>query len=193
MDWTRVFETGLGVLVGFGGWQGIASAIGKLLGEKKLREWQGQIDARLKRLDAALSHRNYLLQRLAELEIDATVECWKAANGCLPLFNAIRPHDGGRDERALQQSYDALTSSHNTFLGVLGQHEVFLSETIAGTLEDIGKMVRLELLQVRVHPHFDGTWWEEGEKNRSRLAELEEQLSTQVRGRVAQLRAEATI
>src|SRR3990167_1183091 len=165
MNWVDAMKIGAVVVASLGGGGGIVLGFSRFIGDKWLQDWKGDIDARLQRLDAALQHRNYVLQRLAEFELEAITECWRAARACLPLINATRPHDSGTDEGALQARYTDLSEGHNKLLEALGRHEIFLSQAVIDVLDGIGRVVRLELSNIRHHEHFKGSWWDEGEKN----------------------------
>ena len=146
----------------------------------------------LTKLEASLEHQNYVLQRLAEFELEATTECWRAARACLPLINATRPHDSGTDEDVWQARYKDLSEGHNRLLEMLGKHEIFLSSTVIEVLDGLGRVVRLELSNIRHYEHFKGDWWEQGEKNRGDFKLLCDALSVLVRARTAELRAGAS-
>jgi hypothetical protein len=102
MNWVDALQVSTLVIVSLGGGGAIVFGLSRFLGDKWLQDWKGEIDARLQRLDAALEHRNFLLQRQAEFELEALTECWRAARACLPLINATRPVDSGTDVEVLQ-------------------------------------------------------------------------------------------
>jgi len=164
--------------------------LSRFLGDKWLQDWKGDIDARLQRLDAALKHRNYLLQRLAEFELEAITECWRTARACLPLINVTRPYDSGTDEAILQVNFANLSKGHNKLVEVIGRHELFLSRTVVDTLDEIRRVIWRELSEIRHNKHFEGSWWKEGEKNRGDFKQLCDSLLNQVRERAGELRAE---
>jgi hypothetical protein len=152
---------------------------------------KGDIDAKLRRLDAALEHGNFLLRRFAEFELEAITECWRAARACLPLLNATRPHDSGTDEALLTDNARRLGDAHNDLLSIVGRHEPYLPDEIAAQLEAIRRVVALELSNIQHHEHFEGDWWEAGEENQRRLKRLIDALLVQVKARASTLRATA--
>jgi len=192
MEWLDALKIGTIVLASLGGGGGIVLGFSRFLGDKFLQDWKGDIDAKLQKLDAGLRHRNYLLQRLAEFELEAITECWRAARACLPLINATRPYDSGTDETTLQANFKNLSEAHNKLIDVIGRHEMFLSKPVVDTLDAIGRVIRMELSSIRHHEHFKGSWWEEGEKNRGDFKQLCDSLLGQVRERAGELRAETS-
>lgn len=192
VDWVDALKVSAVVLASLGGGGGIVLGLSRFLGDKKLQDWKGEIDAKLQRLDAALRHRNYLLQRLAEFELEAITECWRAARACLPLINATRPIDSGTDEDDLRVNAANLSEGHNKLIEAIGRHELFLSGPVVETLAAIGRVVRMELSQIGLHRHFVDPWWEQGEKNQREFQRLCDVLLSQVRGRAGELRAETS-
>lgn len=83
MTWVDALKIGLVVIGSLGGGGSIVLALSRFIGDKWLQEWRGDIDERLRRLDARLKHRNYVLQRIAEFELVALAECWHAARASL--------------------------------------------------------------------------------------------------------------
>lgn len=67
MDWTDALKISTLVLASLGGGGGIVLGLSRFLGDKWLQDWKGDIDTKLKKLEASLEHQNYVLQRLAEL------------------------------------------------------------------------------------------------------------------------------
>src|SRR3990170_3393076 len=151
MNWVDAMKIGAVVVASLGGGGGIVLGFSRFIGDKWLQDWKGDIDARLQRLDAALQHRNYLLQRLAEFELEAITECWRAARACLPLINATRPVDSGTDEDNLRVNAANLSEGHNKLIEAIGRHELFLSGPVVETLVAIGRAVRMELSQIHHH------------------------------------------
>ncbi|MFQ5881430.1 MAG: hypothetical protein ACE5I9_02995 [Candidatus Methylomirabilales bacterium] len=192
MDWVDALKISTLILASLGGGGGIVLALARFLGQKWLQEWKGDIDAKLQRLDAALAHRNYLLQRLAEFELEAITECWRAARACLPLINATRPLDSGTDETVLQANLESLSDGHNKLIDAIGRHEMFLSREVIGTLDEIGRVLRLELSSIRHHEHFAGSWWDDGQRNRNQFQQLCSTLLNQVKTRAGELRADVS-
>lgn len=192
MEWVDALKVSTLVLASLGGGGGIVLGFSRFLGKKWLQDWKAEIDAKLQRLDAALQHRNYLLQRLAEFELEAITECWRAARACLPLINSTRPFDSGTDEAVLQVNFTNLSEGHNKLIEVLGRHEMFLSRPVVDTLDGIARVVRLELSNIRHHEHFKDRWWDDGERNREEFQRLCSSLLGQVRERAAELRVEVS-
>lgn len=121
MEWVDALKVGAVVIASLRGGGGIVLGLSRFLGDKWLQDWKGDIDARLQRLDAALKHRNYLLQRLAEYELEAITDCWRAARACLPVLNATRPLDSGTDEAVLTANATNLSEAHNSLIDVIGR------------------------------------------------------------------------
>lgn len=192
MEWVDALKVSTLILASLGGGGGIVLGFSRFLGDKWLQGWKGDIDARLQRLDAALKYRNYLLQRLAEFELEAITECWRAARACLPLINATRPYDSGTDEATLQANFANLSECHNKLIEVIGRHEMFLSKAVVDTLDGIGRVIRMGLSNIRYDRHFDGSWWKDGEKNRGDFKQLCDLLLGQVRERAGELREEVS-
>ena len=191
MDWTDALKVGAVVIGSLGGGGAIVFGLSGFLGQIWMQRLKGDIDARLQRLDAALSHQNFLLQKFAELELSAIAECWPAARACLPRINATRPHDSGTDEAVLAANAKELADAHNVLIEVTNRHEPFLRTPIVQLLEAIGRVVRLELSNIQHYEHFKGDWWEKGEKNQRELKEHTDALLVLVKARILQLRAEA--
>lgn len=189
MDWVDALQIGTVVITSLGGGGAIVLGLSRFIGDKWLQEWKSEIDEKLQRLDAALKHRNYVLQRFAEFELEGITECWRAASACLPLINAIRPYDSGTDENVLQTNYANLSAAHNKLIETIGRHELFLSSAIVDTLEVIGRVIRGELSNIRHDEHFKGSWWKDGERNRGEFKQLCNALLKQVKSRAGELRA----
>jgi hypothetical protein len=192
MNWIDVLEVSTLVIASLGGGGAIVLGLSRFLSDKWLQDWKGEIDAKLQRLDAALAHRNFLLQRLAEFELEALTECWRAARACLPLINATRPSHSGTDLNVLEGNAKRLADAHNRLVEKIGEHELFLSPTVAKTLDSTGQVLRLELSNIRHHKPFEGDWWEKGEKNRVAFQDLNALLLAQVQARVVELKANAS-
>jgi hypothetical protein len=192
MEWVDALKVSTLILASLGGGGAIVLGFSRFLGDKWLQDWKGDIDARLQKLDAALKHRNYLLQRLAEFELEATTECWRAARACLPLINSTRPHDSGTDENVLRRHFANLSEGHDKLIDVMGRHEMFLSSAIVDTLDAIGRVIRTELSNIRHDEHFKGSWWKDGEKNRGDFKQLCDSLLNQVRTRAGELRTDTS-
>lgn len=190
MDWVDALQVGAVVIMSLGGGGAIVLGLSHFLGDKWLQDWKGDIDAKLQRLDAALRHRNYVLQRFAEFELEAITECWRAARACLPWINATRPSDSGTEEKVLQANYANLSDAHDKLIDAVGRHEVFLQAAIVETLDGLGHVIRMELSNIRHEEHFTGAWWEDGKKNREEFNALCNTLLEQVKSRASELRAE---
>ncbi len=192
MDWVDALKISAIILASLGGGGGIVLALLRFIGRKWLQDWKGEIDARLQRLDAALAHRNYVLQRFAEFELEAITECWRAARACLPLINSTRPCDSGTDEAGLEANWASLSEGHNRLIAAIGRHEMFLSAELIGTLDSLARVLRLELSNIRHHERFAGSWWDDGERNRAQFQELCSTLLNQVKTRATELRADVS-
>jgi hypothetical protein len=190
MGWLEALKVGAVVIASLGGGGAIVLGLSGFLGQVWMQRLKGDIDARLQRLDAALTHQNFLLQRFAELELEAITECWRAAWACTPLLNATRPHDSGTDEAQLLSNTKLLGEAHNALLAAVGRHEPFLPTAILENLENIRQVVALELSNIGTYKHFEGEWWAQGARNQERLKTLTDSLVGQVRARTAQLREE---
>lgn len=191
MGWEEVFRIVVAFLMSIGVGGAIVAAVGNLL----VGRLRGKIDERLARLDAALQHRGFVLQRFAEYELEAIVECWRAARTCLPLINSARPLDSGdgpEAEDTLTSAYSALSNGHNILIENIGRHEPFLPDAIVQTLDTLSQVLRFEMSNIRHHPHFQGTWWTEAAENQRVFAETCSQLQRQVRQRTSELREQAT-
>jgi hypothetical protein len=191
MNWFDALQVSTFVILSLGGGGGIVFGLSRFLGDKWLQEWKGDIDAKVQRLNAALQHRNFLLQRVAEFELEALTESWRAARACLPLVNGTRPHDSGTDLDRLKASTSQLSEAHNALIETLGRHEVHLPSAIVERLDALGRVVRLELSQIGHRKPFEDDWWEQGDKNRNEFKRLCDELLILVRARVAALRSEA--
>jgi hypothetical protein len=191
MAWRDAAEVGLVVIGSLGGGGAIVFGLSGFLGRIWLARLESDINSRLHKLEATLEHGNFLLQRFAEFELEATRECWSAARACLPRINATRPADSGTEETTLQENFRHLAAAHDNLLGKLGQHEPFLIRAIADNLESIGQAVRRELSQIQHSPHFKGKWWDQGESNRNEVKRLSDALLELVKNRIRELRASA--
>ena len=104
MEWVDALKVSTLVIASLGGGGVIVLGLARFLGDKWLQDWKGDIDARLQRLDAALKHRNYLLQRIAEFELEAITGMLAGGTGL--------PAPDQRDEAARQRNgREPLTSS----------------------------------------------------------------------------------
>lgn len=155
--------------------------------EASLAAQRGRIDEALARLDATLQHRNFLLQRFADIELQGVLACWKLARHSGVLVNDIRPVDSATDPDALNAKLVDLGEAHNKLLSTHGEYEPFLEESVRQILDDLLRLLRLELSQARRKPFTSG-WWDQGETNRGQCEAYIEALRTAVRARVAALR-----
>lgn len=101
-------------------------------------------------------------------------------------------HGSGTDEATLQERFANLSEGHNKLIEAVGRHEMFLSKAVVDTLDAIGRVVRMELSNIRYYEHFKGSWWEEGEKNRAEFQQLCGLLLNQVKERAGELRVETS-
>jgi hypothetical protein len=90
----------------------------------------------------------------------------------------------------LAQRRKDLSDAHNVLLATIGKHEAFVPAEVVGTLHAIARTVRMELSNIDHHPHFVGTWWEEGAKNSGEVQRLCDILLQQVKTRSLELRSE---
>lgn len=190
------------VVVSLGGFGAIVVAVTKLVAESVssrlaaryqretdhlLAELRGKVDEGLARLNAALQHRNFVLQRLAEIELNGLHSCWRAAITAQHLLNGVRPHDCGTDAVALRERVAALASGHNTLLTLAGKYDPFLDGSIRDLLYEITKTVRLELAQAE-RGAFASEWWDQGDRNKAAMELQIATLRANVQRRVAFLR-----
>jgi hypothetical protein len=181
-----------GVIIGsLGGGGAIVFGLSGVLGKIWVDRLRGEIDKDLRRLDRTLEHGNFLLRRAAEFELEALTETWRAARVCLPLINATRPVDSGKDLAALTRNTALLSDAHNALVETLGRHEPFLPDDIAITLDEIRKAVAQELHQIQHQQPFANKWWEEGAANQAAVKTRSDALLVQVRSRNRLLREDA--
>lgn len=190
MTWQEAGQIALIVIGALGGGGVIAVGLFKFAGDLFTQRYQGDIDRGLRRLDARLEHGNYLLQRFSEFELEAVVACWRAARKCVPLINATRPSDSGTNLTELNERYQALAAGHNDLLLAMGEHELFLSKELMGTLEIARRALALELSNITHHEKFVGSWWDEGQRNRAEFAAALTSVRDQMREVTAKLRSE---
>src|SRR5687767_11304837 len=126
MSWEDVLKVALTVIASLGGGGAIVFGLSGFLGRVWVDRLKGDIDGRLRRLEAALEHGNYVLRRLAEFELEAIQQCWSAAWSVVPLLNATRATDSGTDEALLTTRANALAEAHNKLLDTLGRNRPFL-------------------------------------------------------------------
>jgi hypothetical protein len=153
-----------------------------------MQESQHRVDEALRRLDAALEHRNFLRQRLSEFELQGLADCWRAARRCVPLINAPRAINSGTDPEVLKHHTTALADGQNELLEAMNRHEPFLGEAIVELLDGIRQGCYGELLQIQHTEHFERDWWTRGAANQETVRKLTDQLKEAVRRRVAELR-----
>ena len=164
MNWTDALQISTLVLTSLGGGGAVVFGLSRFLADKWLQDWKGEIDTKLTKLEASLQHRNYLLQRLAEFELEAVTECWRSARACLPLINATRPFDSGIDEGILEARYSGCLRDIIGCLRLSASMKSSCPFAVIGALDALGRVVRLELSNIRHHEHFDGDWWEQGQR-----------------------------
>jgi hypothetical protein len=202
MTWRDALEVGLIVIASLGGGGAIVLGLSNWLGrvwadrlaerqrfdsERELANQRGRIDQALARLDAALEHRNLVLQRLADIELQGLRECWQRARECHVHVNGLRPVDSGTDEDAFRERWKALGEAHNAFLSKLGEFEPFLEDPITDLLEKIRYVVALEISQSQ-RERFTSHWWDQGTENQEKCKRLVEDLRVAIRARVAEFR-----
>lgn len=202
MTWRDALEVGLIVVSSLGGGGAIVFGLSNWLGrvwaerlaerqrlesERELASQRGRIDQALARLDAALEHRNLVLQRLADIELQGLRECWQRARDCHVHVNGVRPVDSGTDDEAFRARWVALGDAHNAFLSKLAEFEPFLEDSITDLLEKIRYWVALEISQSR-HERFTSRWWDQGTENQEKVKRLVEELRLAIRARVAEFR-----
>ena len=193
MNWRDVLNVALVVISSLGGGGLIVFGLSGFLGRIWTDRLKGEIDAKIHRLDARLEHGNFLLQRFAELELEAITECWRAARACLPALNATRPVDSGTEEAVLAANFNRLSATHNALLSAVGQHEPFWPRKSSSnsTRSDISHDWRC--LTSSITSTSRCTWWEDGEKNRLEVhfTAHHDALLALVKARVAELREKA--
>lgn len=182
MSWQDAAQVGMVVVFSLGGGGAIVAGLSGWLGnlfaqrlaerqrlasEKELAVQRARIDDGLARLDAALEHRNFLLQRLAELELQGIRECWQHAKQCHHLVNGLRPVDRGVDNEALEGRLRQTGAAHDELLTKLGEWEPFLAAEFVGPLREARRVIALELSQARRNPFNANGWWEDGHNNRA--------------------------
>ncbi|HEY0874257.1 MAG TPA: hypothetical protein VGD94_12355 [Vicinamibacterales bacterium] len=202
MTWRDALEIGLVVIASLGGGGAIVLGLSNWLGrvwadslaerqrlasERELANQRGRIDQALARFDAALEHRNLLLQRLADIELQGLRECWQRARECYVHVNGLRPVDSGTDEDLFRARWVGLADSHNALLSKVGEFEPFLEDPITDLLQKIRYIVALEMNQSQ-RERFTSRWWDQGTENQQKCERLVEELRLAVRARVAQFR-----
>lgn len=191
MNWEEVLKIALTVIASLGGGGAIVFGLSGFLGRVWVDRLKGDIDGRLRRLEAALKHGTYVLQRLAEFELEAIEQCWQAAWSVVPRLNATRPVDSGIDEAVLTSRANELAEAHNKLLEAVGRHRPFLDDAVTELLNKMGQVARLELSQIAHHEHFKGDWWEKGAQNQVDLKALEDALHLLVQAKLMTLRQAA--
>jgi hypothetical protein len=131
----------------------------RLASETELANQRARIDDGLARLDAALEHRNFLLQRLAGLERQGIRECWQQAKQCHYLVNGLRPVDCGTDRDALSSRLNETRAAHNALLTKFSEWEPFLSPGFCELLRQVRRLVALELSQAGRDAFNPDGWW----------------------------------
>ncbi len=202
MPFDEVLKVGLVVLGSLGGGAAIVAGFSGFLGrlwadrlaerqrlasEAELTNMRGRLDDALARLNAALEHRTFLLQRLATIELEGLTRCWKFAKRAHILVNGIRPDDAGTDAEALKKRLDELSDTHNELLSACGEFDPFLEDPIRDLLEEVRRIVALELSQAS-RDHFSPRWWDQGLTNRVACEQRVTELRGAVRQRIAALR-----
>jgi hypothetical protein len=189
-----VLQVGGIVIASLGGWAvivlGLAGFIGRIWADRLQGRLQGDIDAKLRRLDSRLTHGNFVLQRLAEAEMEGITACWRLASKLLPLINGVRPPNSSKDVAALMGRANDLSEGHDKLLDELSEHEPFLPAAIRDTLNVMTRIARVELTMVSTDKPFETPqWWKDGKQNRDEMGAMHGQLLTQVKERLLELRA----
>ena len=150
MTWEDALRIGAVVVASLGGGGAIVLGLSGYIGriwadriaednrresEAFLTKLKGDVDASLQRHEHALGHRSFLMQRFAEMELEALRECWRTARACLPAINAPRAINGGTDLADLARDTEALRVAHNALLESLNKHEPFLGDDVVELLE----------------------------------------------------------
>lgn len=202
MSWEDALRVGLVVIGSLGGAGAIVFGFSGFLGrlwadrvverqrvksDEGLTKLRVEVEGGLRRLDAALGHRSFLLQRVAEMELEGLRDCWQKARACVPAVNGPRAMHSGSDLADLNARTDQLRIAHNALMESLGQHEPFLPDKIAQLLEQVRRTASLELLQIQSRKPFEGDWWEKGEKNQATTRCLTDELRVLVKTRFAEL------
>lgn len=181
--WDDAFRIAAMAVTSVGGIAVVISAAARLLADRltsgyqrrtdtMLAEMRGRVDEGLSRLSAALQHQNFVLQRLAEIELNGIHSCWRAAATSQHVMNGVRPHDCGTDPDALLGRIKRLRAGHDTLLTLIGKYDPFLNESVRTMLHEVARILRLEIGQSS-HDPFVGRWWDQGDTNR---ADLETQI-----------------
>ncbi|MGV3518290.1 hypothetical protein [Luteitalea sp.] len=191
MSWDEAAKVGAVVIASLGGGGFIVWALAGQLGRLWVERFKGDIEAKLKRLESRLSVGNSLLARFNEYELEAIRECSSRARVCVPLLNAVRPMNSGKDRERLVRDANALGDAHNELVRAMTRHEPFLPGDLRNGLDETAKLVRLELLQAQSEEPFTSRWWEEALKNQEDAKAQAESLLTLVREHLARLRASA--
>ena len=188
MTWWDALKVG-GVVIGsLGGGGAIVFALSGFLGRVWADRLKGDIDARLRRLDSRLKHGNFVLQRLAEAEIESITACWRLASKLLPLINSVRPHNSSKDVDALMERAKNLSAGHDKLLDALSEHEPFLPPAITDTINEMTKLARMELTIIQSDEPFEPEWWKDGSENRKEMKALHHQFLGQVKDRLLEIR-----
>jgi hypothetical protein len=212
MSWEDVFKVVLGVIGSVGGGAAIVFGFSAFLGrvwadrlaqrerftsEKEIERMRADVEGGLRRLDAALGHRSFLMQRFAEMELEGLRECWTKARACLPAINGPRAVNSGTNLDDLKQRVEQLRIAHDEVMEALGKHEPFLTERLVDLLEQVRQKANLELLQIGSREPFNAgdnrggdDWWDQGRKNQVAVKDLTDELKAVVKARIAELMAE---
>ena len=181
---------GVGVLIRYGG-KMLADRLAenhRRETETMLTEMRGRLDEGLSRLNAALQHQNFVLQRLAEIELNGIHSCWRAAVNGQVLLNGVRPVDCGTDPDALLRRIKQLADAHNTLLTLIGKYDPFLDPRVPTILHEIARILRLEISQAGRDSFTGFRWWEQGTENAAALETQITGLRAAVQIRIAALR-----
>jgi hypothetical protein len=158
--------------------------------EVALVEMRGRLDTALARVDAGLEHRNLVLGRLADIEVEGMRLCWRRARRAGILLNGLRPIDSGTDLVAFQLRHLELGAAHNRLLNTYADYEPFFEDGIRSVLDELTRLLRLELSQSNRDIFKGGggnDWWDQGETNRVAYEASIEALRIAIRARVTSL------
>jgi hypothetical protein len=202
LSWQDAFRIAAMVVAGVGGIGAVIVAVAKFVADifsdrikasyqrdtdTMIAELRGRLDEGVSRLNAALQHQNFVLQRLAEIELNGIHSCWRAAITGQHLVNGLRPVDCGNDPDALRDRLRELGNAHNTLLTLIGKYDPFTDQGVGVILHEIARILRQEISQARREP-FTSEWWDQGDRNRAALETQVNGLRAAVQLRIAALR-----
>ncbi|MEQ1761065.1 MAG: hypothetical protein ABL986_22385 [Vicinamibacterales bacterium] len=199
-DSVRIVTT---AILSVGGSGVIIIAVAKLLGDiiakrltakydrdtqTALAQMQGQLNDGLSRLNSALQHQNFVLQRLSEIELNGIHACWRYAVSASHHANGVRPNGSSNDAAALQARIRPLADTHNTLLTLTGKYDPFLPDNIRTILDEVTRLMRLEIAQAGAASFNEQNWWTQGTTNRAAIDAQITVLRAAVKLRIVELR-----